>query len=86
MSTKAVGDKELAEKKAQAERLKVASDTEQKNQRVSFTPKTSENIDHLTNMVTLGRLSRSDADALLAEELKTYIDYARSAKSMMFPS
>ena len=75
--TKAVGDKELAERKAQAERLKVASDTEQKIRELAYT-QTSENIDHLTNMVTLGRLSRSDADALLAEELKTYIDYARS--------
>lgn len=75
--TKAVGDKELAEKKAQAERLKVASDTEQKIRELAYT-QTSENIDYLTNMVTLGRLSRSDADALLAEELKTYIDYARS--------
>ena len=75
--TKSVGDKELAEKKAQAERLKVASDTEQKIRELAYT-QTSENIDHLTNMVTLGRLSRSDADALLADELKTYIDYARS--------
>lgn len=75
--TKAVGDKELAEKKAQAERLKVASDTEQKIRELAYT-QTSENVDHLNNMVTLGRLSRSDADALLAEELKTYIDYARS--------
>lgn len=75
--TKAVGDKELAERKAQAERLKVASDTEQKIRELAYT-QTSENIDHLTNMVTLGRLSRSDADALLAEELKAYIDYARS--------
>ena len=75
--TKAVGDKELAEKKAQAERLKLASDTEQKIRELAHT-QTSETVDHLTNMVTLGRLSRSDADALLAEELKTYIDYARS--------
>lgn len=75
--TKAVGDKELAEKKAQAERLKLASDTEQKIRELAYT-QTSETVDHLTNMVTLGRLSRSDADALLAEELKTYIDYARS--------
>ena len=75
--TKAVGDKELAEKKAQAERLKLASDTEQKIRELAYT-QTSETVDRLTNMVTLGRLSRSDADALLAEELKTYIDYARS--------
>lgn len=75
--TKSVGDKELAEKKAQAERLKLASDTEQKIRELAYT-QTSETIDHLTNMVTLGRLSRSDADALLAEELKSYIDYARS--------
>lgn len=75
--TKAVGDKELAEKKAQAERLKLASDTEQKIRELAYT-QTSETVDHLTNKVTLGRLSRSDADALLAEELKTYIDYARS--------
>lgn len=75
--TKAVGDKELAEKKAQAERLKLASDTEQKIRELAYT-QTSETVDHLTNMVTLGRLSRSDADALLAKELKTYIDYARS--------
>lgn len=75
--TKAVGDKELAEKKAQAERLKLASDTEQKIRELAYT-QTSETVDHLTNMVTFGRLSRSDADALLAEELKTYIDYARS--------
>ena len=74
---KSVGDKELAEKKAQAERLKLASDTEQKIRELAYT-QTSETIDHLTNMVTLGRLSRSDADALLAEELKSYIDYARS--------
>lgn len=74
---KAVGDKELAEKKAQAERLKLASDTEQKIRELAYT-QTSETVDHLTNMVTLGRLSRSDADALLAEELKAYIDYARS--------
>lgn len=75
--TKSVGDKELAEKKAQAERLKLASDTEQKIRELAYT-QTSETIDHLTNMVTLGRLSRSDADVLLAEELKSYIDYARS--------
>jgi hypothetical protein len=75
--TKAVGDKELAEKKAQAERLKLASDTEQKIRELAYT-QTSETVDHLTNMVTLGRLTRSDADALLAEELKSYIDYARS--------
>ena len=75
--TKAVGDKELAEKKAQAERLKLASDTEQKIRELAYT-QTSETVDHLTNMVTLGRLSRSDADVLLAEELKSYIDYARS--------
>ena len=74
---KSVGDKELAEKKAQAERLKLASDTEQKIRELAYT-QTSETIDHLTNMVTQGRLSRSDADALLAEELKSYIDYARS--------
>nr|DAJ66604.1 MAG TPA: tail tape measure [Caudoviricetes sp.] len=74
---KSVGDKELAEKKAQAERLKLASDTEQKIRELAYT-QTSETVDHLTNMVTLGRLSRSDADALLAEELKSYIDYARS--------
>jgi hypothetical protein len=75
--TRAVGDKELAEKKAQAERLKLASDTEQKIRELAYT-QTSETVDHLTNMVTLGRLSRSDADALLAEELNAYIDYARS--------
>lgn len=75
--TKAVGDKELAEKKAQAERLKLASDTEQKIRELAYT-QTSETVDHLTNMVTLGRLTRSDADVLLAEELKSYIDYARS--------
>ena len=75
--TKSVGDKELAEKKAQAERLKLASDTEQKIRELAYT-QTSETIDHLTNMVTLGRLTRSDADVLLAEELKSYIDYARS--------
>lgn len=75
--TKAVGDKELAEKKAQAERLKLASDTEQKIRELAYT-QTSETADHLTNMVTLGRLTRSDADVLLAEELKSYIDYARS--------
>ena len=55
----------------------MASDTEQKIRELAYT-QTSETVDHLTNMVTLGRLSRSDADALLAEELKAYIDYARS--------
>lgn len=74
--TKAVGDKELAEKKAQAERLKLASDTEQKIRELAYT-QTSETVDHLTNMVTLGRLTRSDADALLAEELQAYVDYAQ---------
>lgn len=74
--TKAVGDKELAEKKAQAERLKLASDTEQKIRELAYT-QTSETVDHLTNMVTFGRLSRSDADAVLTEELKAYIDYAQ---------
>ena len=74
--TKAVGDKALAEKKAQAERLKLASDTEQKIRELAYT-QTSETVDHLTNMVTLGRLTRSDADAVLAEELQAYIDYAQ---------
>ena len=67
----------MLKREAQAERLKLASDTEQKIRELAYT-QTSETVDHLTNMVTLGRLSRSDADALLAEELKTYIDYARS--------
>ena len=74
--TKAVGDKELAEKKAQAERLKVASDTEQKIRELAYT-QTSEALDHQSNLVKLGHLTQDQSDAILAEQLQAYIDYSK---------
>lgn len=73
---KAVGDKELAEKKAQAERLKLASDTEQKIRELAYT-QTTEALDHQSNLVKLGHLTQDQSDAILAEQLQAYIDYSK---------
>lgn len=75
--TKAVGDKALAEKKANAEKLKLAADTEQKIRELAYT-QTSEATDHQSNLVKLGRVSQEDADKVLDESLKSYISYAQS--------
>lgn len=74
---KEVGDKTLAEKRAQAERLKIVSDTEQKIRELAYT-QANEAIEHQSNLVKLSRISQSDADALLAEELQSYIDFANA--------
>lgn len=74
---KDVGDKTLAEKRAQAERLKIVSDTEQKIRELAYT-QANEAIEHQSNLVKLSRISQSDADALLAEELQSYIDFANA--------
>lgn len=74
--TKAVGDKKLAEKKAESERLKLVADTEQKIRELAYT-QTSEALDHQSNLVKLGHLTHEQSDAILAEQLQAYIDYAR---------
>nr|DAT23239.1 MAG TPA: tail tape measure [Caudoviricetes sp.] len=74
--TKAVGDKELAEKKAQAERLKLASDTEQKIRELAYT-QLNEDSERQSNLVRLGRISQSDADQVLNEQLRAYIEFAQ---------
>lgn len=74
--TKAVGDKKLAEKKAESERLKLVADTEQKIRELAYT-QTSEALDHQSNLVKLGHLTQEQSDAILAEQLQAYIDYAR---------
>ena len=75
--TKAVGDKTLAEKKANAEKLKITADTEQKIRELSYT-QLNEDSEHQSNLVRLGRISQEDADKVLDESLKSYISYAQS--------
>lgn len=75
--TKAVGDKELAEKKANAEKLKLAADTEQKIRELAYT-QTSEATDHQSNLVKLGHFTQEQSDAILGEQLQAYIDYAKN--------
>lgn len=75
--TKAVGDKELAEKKANAEKLKLAADTEQKIRELAYT-QTSEATDHQSNLVKLGHFTQEQSDAILGEQLQSYIDYAKN--------
>ena len=74
--TKAVGDKKLAEKKAESERLKIVADTEQKIRELAYT-QTSEALDHQSNLVKLAHLTQEQSDAILAEQLQAYIDYSK---------
>lgn len=74
--TKAVGDKTLAEKKANAEKLKITADTEQKIRELAYT-QLNEDSEHQSNLVRLGRISQSDADQVLNEQLRAYIEFAQ---------
>nr|DAK87390.1 MAG TPA: tail tape measure [Caudoviricetes sp.] len=75
--TKAVGDKTLAEKKANAEKLKLTAETNQKIRELAYTH-LNEDVDKQSNLVKLGRVSQEDADKVLDESLKSYISYAQS--------
>lgn len=75
--TKAVGDKTLAEKKANAEKLKLTAETNQKIRELAYT-QLNEDVDKQSNLVKLGRVSQEDADKVLDESLKSYITYAQS--------
>lgn len=75
--TKAVGDKTLAEKKANAEKLKLTAETNQKIRELAYT-QLNEDADKQSNLVKLGRVSQEDADKVLDESLKSYIAYAQS--------
>ena len=75
--TKAVGDKTLAEKKANAEKLKLTAETNQKIRELAYT-QLNEDADKQSNLVKLGRVSQEDADKVLDESLKSYISYAQS--------
>lgn len=74
--TKAVGDKELAEKRANAEKLKITADTEQKIRELAYT-QLNEDSERQSNLVRLGRISQSDADQVLNEQLRAYIEFAQ---------
>jgi hypothetical protein len=74
--TKAVGDKTLAEKKANAEKLKITADTEQKIRELAYT-QLNEDSEHQSNLVRLGRISQTDADQVLNEQLRAYIEFAQ---------
>lgn len=74
--TKAVGDKTLAEKKANAEKLKITADTEQKIRELAYT-QLNEDSEHQSNLVRLGRISQEDADKVLNEQLRAYIEFAQ---------
>lgn len=75
--TKAVGDKTLAEKKANAEKLKLTAETNQKIRELAYT-QLNEDADKHSNLVKLGRISQEDADKVLNEQLQAYIAYAQS--------
>lgn len=75
--TKAVGDKTLAEKKANVEKLKITAETNQKIRELAYT-QLNEDVDKQSNLVKLGRVSQEDADKVLDESLKSYISYAQS--------
>lgn len=75
--TKAVGDKTLAEKKANAEKLKLTAETNQKIRELAYT-QLNEDVDKQSNLVKLGRISQEDADKVLNEQLQAYIAYAQS--------
>lgn len=74
--TKAVGDKTLAEKKANAEKLKLTAETNQKIRELAYT-QLNEDVDKQSNLVKLGRISQSDADQVLNEQLRAYIEFAQ---------
>lgn len=74
--TKAVGDKELAEKRANAEKLKITADTEQKIRELAYT-QLNEDSERQSNLVRLGRISQDDADKVLNEQLRAYIEFAQ---------
>lgn len=74
--TKAVGDKTLAEKRANAEKLKITADTEQKIRELAYTL-LNEDSERQSNLVRLGRISQSDADQVLNEQLRAYIEFAQ---------
>ena len=74
--TKAVGDKTLAEKRANAEKLKITADTEQKIRELAYT-QLNEDSERQSNLVRLGRTSQSDADQVLNEQLRAYIEFAQ---------
>ena len=74
--TKAVGDKTLAEKRANAEKLKITADTEQKIRELAYT-QLNEDSEHQSNLVRLGRISQLDADQVLNEQLRAYIEFAQ---------
>ena len=74
--TKAVGDKELAEKRANAEKLKITAETEQKIRELAYT-QLNEDSEHQSNLVRLGRISQEDADKVLNEQLRAYIEFAQ---------
>lgn len=74
--TKAVGDKTLAEKKANAEKLKITADTEQKIRELAYT-QLNEDSERQSNLVRLGRISQADADQVLNEQLRAYIEFAQ---------
>lgn len=74
--TKAVGDKTLAEKRANAEKLKITADTEQKIRELAYT-QLNEDSEHQSNLVRLGRISQADADQVLNEQLRVYIEFAQ---------
>lgn len=74
--TKAVGDKTLAEKRANAEKLKITADTEQKIRELAYT-QLNEDSEHQSNLVRLGRISQADADQVLNEQLRAYIEFAQ---------
>lgn len=75
--TKAVGDKTLAEKRANAEKLKITAETNQKIRELAYT-QLNEDSERQSNLVRLGRVSQEDADKVLDESLKSYIAYAQS--------
>lgn len=74
--TKAVGDKTLAEKRANAEKLKITADTEQKIRELAYT-QLNEDSERQSNLVRLGRISQEDADKVLNEQLRAYIEFAQ---------
>lgn len=74
--TKAVGDKTLAEKRANAEKLKITADTEQKIRELAYT-QLNEDSERQSNLVRLGRISQSDADQVLNDQLRAYIEFAQ---------
>lgn len=73
---KEVGDKVLAQKRANAEIAKINADAEQKRRELVY-QELQESIEHQENLVKLGSLSQLDSDAALAQQLTAYADYAK---------